>query len=412
MKLKFIAIAAAIGMVTASLPAQDLLVRGGRVITMTGKDLPKGRVLIKGGRIKRVSKRASAKGVPIVDATGKVIMPGFVLAYTDERGTGASTENVPLVPYVTVGDSIDPSLPYFENSLRDGHLTLCVMAGSRTVIGGMGMILRPYGLRVEDMTQVRDAGMKISLIPSNGNRASQLATLRKALDDGKRLLANKLLVETDAELTGNWDLDLETLQIARQSRALIRLLKKDIPAFIECGTAGDVVRALQLIKEYDLDARLVCHSATWRAAKWLARSKMPIILKGAFELEDTDPETGKRVTRNVPKIFHEAGVRFAVISQSRLLGQRYLWYQAATLVRLGLPRDVALASVTTTAAEILGLGDRKGSLAKGKDGDLLVLTADPLSGRAWVDTAVIAGKVVYRRREDPRLAEVFETGTR
>ena len=98
-------------------------------------------------------------------------------------------------------------------------------------------------------------------------------------------------------------------------------------------------------------------------------------------------------------------VEFAVTARPSTLGQRYLWYQAAALVRFGIPRDVALKSVTLVPARALGLEKSKGSLEVGKDGDLLVLTADPLSGQAWVDTGVIEGKVVYERRTDRRLAE-------
>ena len=101
------------------------------------------------------------------------------------------------------------------------------------------------------------------------------------------------------------------------------------------------------------------------------------------------------------------GVEFAVTSQPVALGRRYLWYQAAALVRCGIPRDVALKSVTLHPARALGLGGAKGSLEVGKDADLIVLTDDPLSGQAWVDTGIIEGKVVYERRNDRRLAEVL-----
>ena len=76
-------------------------------------------------------------------------------------------------------------------------------------------------------------------------------------------------------------------------------------------------------------------------------------------------------------------------------------------MRYGIPRDTALKTVTLFAARAIGLEKSKGSLEVGKDGDLLVLTADPLSGQAWVDTGVIEGKVVYERRNDRRLAEVL-----
>jgi imidazolonepropionase-like amidohydrolase len=139
----------------------------------------------------------------------------------------------------------------------------------------------------------------------------------------------------------------------------------------------------------------------------IATAKVPVILTPDFDTEETDPETGTIVTRNLPKALYDAGVEFAVTARPSTLGQRYLWYQAASLVRFGIPREVALRTVTVNAARAIGLEKAKGSLETGKDADLLVLTADPLSGQAWVDTGVIEGAVVYERRNDRRLAEVL-----
>ena len=391
---------------------QDLLIRGGRVITLAGADLDKGSVLLRNGVVEKVGRTVRAEGVPVLAAEGRVVMPGFVLAHSNE-GMDRANEQMPVVPFVSVVDSLDPSQLVFEDALRNGHLNILVLPGPNTVIGGLGVVLHPFGLRVEDMTVVPAAGLKISLIPSSGNRAAHWAQLRAALDEGKRLLENKLAAAalTSADLTGNWKLDLERLQIDRQQENLLRLLKGELPAWVECGTAADVLKALELRQEYGLDVRLICHPATYRAAPLLAEKKMGVILTGPLELVEQDPETGRPVTRRIPKIFHDAGVRFAVTT-SPGTSSRALWYQAAHLVRMGIPRADALAAVTTVAADLIGLGARKGSLAPGRDGDVLVLTDDPLSGLAWVDKAIVGGKLVYDRAEDPRLVEVFGAGAR
>jgi imidazolonepropionase-like amidohydrolase len=270
----------------------------------------------------------------------------------------------------------------------------------------MGRIIRPVGRVVEEMTIVEAPGLKLSMIPPAGNRAAHLAKLRAALEDAQRYLEPKER-DTDTRPTGNLTLDLEALSIERRKAALVRLLKKEIPAFVACGEAGDVWRALELAKEFPIDIRLVLHPRCWRAAAMIAKAKLPAICTPDLDYEETDPETGKIVTRNLPKALHDAGVEFAVTARPSTLGQRYLWYQAAALVRSGIPRDVALKSVTLHPARAIGLEKSKGSLEVGKDADLLVLTADPLSGQAWVDTGVIEGGVVYERRNDRRLAEVL-----
>jgi imidazolonepropionase-like amidohydrolase len=386
--------------------AQDLVVRNARLITCAGQELEGQDVRIENGKITAIGAKLQAPfRVPTIDGKDKVVMPAYVMAHTTE-GLDRPNEIMDVVPFVSVLDSIDPSRPYFDDCTRDGVYTLNIMPGDRTVVGGMGRIIRPVGRVVEEMTIVADAGLKLSMVPAQGNRAAHLAKLRAALEDAQRHLEQRER-ETETKPTGNITLDLEALAVERRKAGLVRLLKREVPAFIACTEAGDVWRALELVKAFPMDARLVLGPKCWRAASMIAKAKLPVILTPDFESEEVDPETGKTVTRNLPKSLYDAGVEFAVTARPSALGQRYPWYQAASLVRYGIPRDVALKSVTLVSARVIGLEKAKGSIEVGKDGDLLVLTADPLSGQAWVDTGVIEGKIVYERRNDRRLAEVL-----
>ncbi len=68
---------------------------------------------------------------------------------------------------------------------------------------------------------------------------------------------------------------------------------------------------------------------------------------------------------------------------------------AALAVRGGLGRDAALRAITLTAAELLGVGDRVGSLAPGKDADIAIFSGDPLYYRTRVQKVMVGGKIVY-----------------
>jgi imidazolonepropionase-like amidohydrolase len=386
--------------------AQDLVIRNARLITCAGPEAEGVDVRIENGKIAEIGKGLSAPfRVPSIDAKGRTVMPAFVLAHTSE-GMDRPNEVMDVVPFVSVLDSIDPSRPFFDDATRDGVYTINVMPGDRTVVGGMGRVIRPVGRVVEEMTIVENSGLKISLVPAQGNRAAQLAKLRAALEDAQRHVEMKE-AEAETKPTGNLTLDLEAMAVDRRKEALVRLLKREIPAFVACQDSGDVWSALELAKAFPIEIRLVLQPGCWRAAKMIADAKVPVIVAAEFEVEEEDPETGKQVVRNLAKSLHDAGVEFAVVSHPESLGRRYLWYQAAALVRHGIPRDVALKSVTLHAARVLGLGGAKGSLEVGKDADLLVLTDDPLSGQAWVDSGVIEGRVIYERRNDRRLSEIL-----
>jgi imidazolonepropionase-like amidohydrolase len=86
---------------------------------------------------------------------------------------------------------------------------------------------------------------------------------------------------------------------------------------------------------------------------------------------------------------------------------RYLWYQAARLVRNGIPRDEAIQSITLHPAKFLGLGDRMGALEPGMDANILLLSGDPLDAGTWVEQSIIEGRVVYEREKDYRLDELM-----
>ncbi len=74
----------------------------------------------------------------------------------------------------------------------------------------------------------------------------------------------------------------------------------------------------------------------------------------------------------------------------------FLPISAALAVKSGLPEEEALKSITITPAEILGLGDRIGSIEKGKDADLRVVDGDPLDARSRVKMVLINGEVVHK----------------
>jgi hypothetical protein len=127
------------------------------------------------------------------------------------------------------------------------------------------------------------------------------------------------------------------------------------------------------------------------------------------QYSERDVLTGELRETFVPGELDKRGVRFALSGESPS-GQP-LAYQAAQCVGLGLERDKALAAVTSVPAELLGLGARVGSLEVGKDGNVLVLSGDPLSITTWVERVVIEGRPVYDRSKDIRIQHLLEGKT-
>ena len=366
-------------------------IKGARVIPVSGPELESATILIRGGRIEAVGKDVEIPfDARVIDGSKKVVIPGLVEAHTS-RGTDRPNERLASVPFVSTFDSINPVDPYFEDSLRQGITTLCVMPGNDTMIGGQGCIVRPTGVTVESMMVVKNVGMKMSLKPRAGvSKMAHIAALRKELHDTAELLKDK---KTEAD---------------PRREPMSRLLKGLIPAFVYCPTASDVHRAIELSEAAGFKIKLVLGRDGWKASSEIAKKGLEAILDPELEYWETDEEIHDEVRRCAAVAPAKAGVKIALQTDGMINGTNYLWYQAATAVKNGLSRAEALRAITLAPAEVLGLGSRIGSIEKGKDGNVVVLTGDPLDSQTWVDTVLIEGKVVYERSKDEKLQRILE----
>ena len=137
---------------------------------------------------------------------------------------------------------------------------------------------------------------------------------------------------------------------------------------------------------------------------------MPVILDSTLVFWEEDPRTDEETKVIVPEVFREQGIPFTFQGSragGATLGASYLWYQAATCVKHGMPREDALKALTMLPAEFLGVEKLVGSIEEGKDGDVIVLSGDPLKVSTWVEKTIVNGKVVYDREDDEQLKRLL-----
>jgi len=384
---------------------RKLAVKAGRIITIAGKDVKNGVILIKDGVIKAVGKEVE---IPwdafVIEAKDRVVMPGFVLAHTSS-GLDRANENMPEVPFISTFDSIDPISTFFEDSLRDGVVTMLVLPGNNTLLGGTGTIVKPYGRTVEAMLIKRYTGLKISLRPSqNTSRMGHMQRFRRYMSDLKDYLEDYEQKKADAEEEKKpFD---EEIDVTKQP--MVDLLNKRLTAFVYCDRAADVSKAIEIKNTHKLDTVLVLGPDCYKAVGLIARSKLPVILDSQLVVWETNEQTNEEEMKIIPMIFHKAGVKFAFQIDTSQYGRRYLWYQAATAVKYGMKRQEALKSITLYPAQFIGVDDRLGSIEAGKEATLIFLTGDPLDAQSWVDQVMVAGEIVYERAKDERLKKLLE----
>jgi imidazolonepropionase-like amidohydrolase len=418
--------------------AQELLaIKGGKVIPVVGDPIENGVILIRDGRIDKVG--ADIK-IPIeakvIDATGKVVMPGIVEVHTSSA-MSQSNETNPNVPFLSVIDSVDPAREFFEESRRNGVTTAAVVPGNSTMIGGQAAVIKTAGTYVNDMVLKRKAGLKISVAPTGStSRMSHYARLRKELetvrDAEKKKAEEKEKKKADEEKPEDkpkpdekavqQDDDKKKSPTASSTNAqkptddakmeaLTSLLNGDMPAFIYCSTAMDVTQAMRLVEEFKIKPILVLSRDTYKAADAIAKAKVPVILDSTLVYWRTDPRTRDDEKIVLPRLFRDKGIQFSFQvdnSTSRLaMGSHYHWYQAATAVKYGMPVNDALKAITLDAAKLIGVDDFVGSIEPGKDADIVILTGDPLKVTTWVETTIVNGKVVYERDKDVKLKKLL-----
>jgi imidazolonepropionase-like amidohydrolase len=176
--------------------------------------------------------------------------------------------------------------------------------------------------------------------------------------------------------------------------ALGRVLRREIPWRQHCHRADDIATALRIADEFGY--RLVIDHGTEAhlLADLLAERGIPVVI-GPLFTNRSKVELRNRSLAN-PGRLAAAGVTIAITTDHPVVPINFLVYQAVLAVKEGLDRDTALRAVTLNPARIAGIDDRVGSLAPGKDADLVLWSGDPLDIMSRPEQAWIEGRRIYR----------------
>lgn len=414
-----------------------IAIKVGRIITNAGPDIENGTIYIESGRIQSVGTDSGRWDAEVLDHPDLVAFPGWVEAHS-MRGMDRPNENIEVAPFLDVRDSIDPINFYFEDCLRQGVLAINVQQGNLCAVGGQGRVVKPFGLTIEDMTLRPSSGVKIAAARPGRSRALQAQSVRRAFRDLRQHLEKLVQDKKDGKDTARrealfqgrdpdkeenkkgramegsapWKVaDLESVprvEVDEKQEPLLRLVEGKMMAYLSCDGAVSVVQALDIARENGFLANtvLVIEGDAWKAADRIAEAGVPVVLGPQLLYVERDPITGKEIETFVPGVFRDKKVRFAL--QSLNPSTQSLWFQAATCVGYGIPREEAIAAATKVPAEILRMGDRIGSIEKGKDGNILILNGDPLAVTTTVQYVVLDGNLVYDRSKDVRVRQIIE----
>ena len=381
-----------------------LLIKNGHIKTMAGAELEKGAVLIgDDGKILKVGVNLPApEGCAVIDARGRLVTPGLVEAHCH---IGLHNEAVgwegmdynegidPVTPQMRAIDSIWPLDESFALARQGGVTTCCTGPGSANVIGGTFVAIKTAGKRVDDMIVKYPIAMKCAFGENPKRfygkqskkapltRMGTAALLRETLFKAKAYMEEK-----DAGKEPKFDMKLE---------AMLPVMRGEIPLKAHAHRSDDIFTSIRIAKEFGLKLTLDHCTDGAVIADDLAKEGYPAFVgpslgsKTKIELQSKSFEA--------PGILHRAGVKVSIITDAPVIPQQYLSMCAGQAVQAGLPMEEGWKAITINPAESIGIADRVGSLEVGKDGDVVIWTADPLVNvGARAVCTVIEGKVVYQ----------------
>lgn len=427
-------------LVTATPRAQDLLAKAppqtrpvllqnAVLHTVSGGIVLGGSLWFQDGQIRQVLPADTKPSLPadqdvlVLDLAGKHVFPGLVSACTTlglveigaVRQTNDLNEVGDVTPEATAAVALNPDSTAIPVARSNGVLTAGVFP-SGGLLPGRASVMRLDGWTNADMTVRGDAGPVIAW-PSNaassrrGRRGPGRGDGEGAGDgdgDSPGKKARQRIDDTFAAARAWLDARTADPTVALDVRheALVDALRGEVPVFLLADEQEQIESAVRWATSRQLRAVIVGGRDAEQCATLLRERSVPVILGGVHRLPRRD-DSAYDEAFTLPARLAALDVRFCIGTGSDFSNDRNLPYHAATAAAFGLDRQRALRAITQDAADILGVGDRLGSLTAGKEATLFVADGDPFELTTHVELAFIQGRQVDLRNKQTELAKKY-----
>ena len=328
------------------------------------------------GVFTEVGKDLNPNDEEVQDLSGLYVFPGLIDAHSHLgmvcssigfEGEDGNEVTDPVTPNIRGIDGCNPMDETIELALKSGVTTVAAGPGSANVIGGTFFAYKTAGNCIDEMTIENPIAMKAAFgeNPKRCYKGKKIDTrmqisalLRETLAKTKEYIQKK---ESGKDV--DYDQKLE---------AMIPVIKKEIPLKCHAHRADDMLTAIRIAKEYDIEITLDHATDSRVILDQIKESGFPCICgpslchKDKFECANDSFET--------PNKMYEKGILFAITTDSPFNPQQYLPLNAALAHKAGLPELEAIKAITINPAKILHLENRLGSIKEGKDADFIICT--------------------------------------
>ena len=365
-----------------------------------------GWVLLEDDKIAATGEGRPPACAEVLDGEGGVLTPGLIDIHSHlglyEDGLGfegadGNEDTDPVTPQLRAIDGINPMDRGFQEARESGVTTVAVSPGSANPIGGQIALLKTAGRRVDDMVLKAPLAVKFALGENPKvcyrdkeqapmTRMATASLIRDQLRKAERYLDDKERADEDE--------DFDLPEYDAKCEALIPVLEREQKAFFHAHRADDIFTAIRIAREFKLDLVIV-HCTEGHLVRDILAAEGVKAIAGPVLCDRSKPEL-RNLSVEGPALLHEAGIHAALCTDHPVIPIQYLPLCAGLTIGAGLDREEALKSITIYAAEVAGISDRVGSLAPGKDADLVIYDedADPCGPYAHPCMVFINGQQV------------------
>jgi imidazolonepropionase-like amidohydrolase len=394
--------------------ANEVLIKNATVLTVSKGTIKNGSVLIRGGKIAAVGTNVtSSPNAMVIDATGKFLLPGIIDCHSHMAIEGGGNEGTsPVTPNVRISDVIRDDDITIYRALAGGTTIANVLHGSANVIGGTNAVIKlKWGRPAEEFMFGAPLGIKFALGEnpkrSNTNQAQDSRrwpatrmgveeTLRESFTEARRYMKEWDDYQAAKQRGENAvpprkDLKLETLA---------DILRGKIMVHVHSYVAPEIVMMLNIADEFGFKVRTLQH--VLEGYKVASEIKQHGAMASTFaDFWGYKVEAWDAIPYNAA-IMHKFGVNVSINSDDDERVTR-LYEEAGRVFHYNngeLTEDDALKMITLNPAIQLGIDNRVGSIEVGKDADLALFSAHPLSTYTVVEKTFIDGQIYFDRELD------------
>lgn len=416
--------------------AQNLLLSGATVHTVSGETLSSGQVLIQNGKIAAVGTAIPPSSAQAIDLTGQHLYPGIIamdtlLGLTEigaVRATQDSTEVGEFTPDVESWIAVNPDselipvtrangIAYFEPVPEGG-----IVSGQSGLVATEGWtteqraIKKPIALHLfwpnmdlEVSTRERGRGRGASKGKSLEEQAAERRARSRAIQD---FFDEAKAYAKAKEAAANGSAPTPDKIPAWES--MLPYVRGELPIMIHADEVRQIKAAAEWADTNHYKMILIGGRDAWMAADLLAAKKIPVVYSHTFTMPTRDTESYD-VHFKAPELLRKAGVQVIFgngLSTMDAALTKNLPYAAAQAVAFGMPEAEALKGITLYPAQLAGMADQLGSIEPGKEATLFVADGDILDIRTHVKRMWVAGQEISLENRHTRFYDKYKNRPR